>query len=122
VHDGESAGVRIDVTSAGVRMTKACRARVRRRVLVALCRFGPQLERAAVHVTESRHPLGGSDQCCRIRARLSSGRVLEAEAVDSQPEGAAGRSALRLALFLAATCGDGARTGVRALRDRWSVE
>jgi hypothetical protein len=115
--------LRIDVTSAGLRMTKACRGRVRRRVLLELSRFGPEVRRAAVHLTESHHPLGGSDQSCRIRARLNSGRVLEAEAVDGLLEGAAGRSAVRLALLVAAACGDGAlHLGRHALRDRGSVE
>lgn len=115
--------MRIDVTSAGLRMTKACRGRVRRRVLLELSRFGPELRRAAVHLTESHHSLGGSDQSCRIRARLNSGRVLQAEAVDGQPEGAAGRSAVRLALLVAAACGNGGlHLGGQALRDRGSVE
>jgi hypothetical protein len=43
--------LRIDVTSAGLRMTKACRGRVRRRVLLELSRFGPELKRAAVHLS-----------------------------------------------------------------------
>jgi hypothetical protein len=115
--------LRIDVTSAGLRMTNACRGRVRRRVLLELSRFGPEVQRAAVHLTESRHPLGGSDQTCRIRARLNSGRVLQAEAVDGEPEGAAGRSAVRMALLVAAACGEGAlHLGGQALRYRGSVE
>ena len=115
--------MRIDVTSAGLRLTKACRGRVRRRVLLELSRFGPEVRRAVVHLTESRHALGGSDQRCRIRARLNSGRVLQAEAVDGRPEEAAGRSAVRLALFVAAACGDGGlHLGGQALRDRGSVE
>ena len=61
-------------------------------MLLELSRFGPEVQRAAVHLTESRHPLGGSDQTCRIRARLNSGRVLQAEAVDGEPEGACGAS------------------------------
>jgi ribosome-associated translation inhibitor RaiA len=117
-HGGEGKSLRIDVTSAGVRLTKACRGRVRRRVLLSLARFGPQLQRAAVHLSQSCHSMGGTDQSCRIRARLRSGRVLQAEAVDGQLEGAAGRSAMRLALLVAATCGD----GTPGLRDRWPVE
>jgi len=115
--------LKVDVTSAGVRLTKACRARVRRHVLLQLSRFGSSVQRAAVHLTESRHPLGGSDQSCRIRAKLQSGRVLQAEAVDGKPEGAAGRSALRLALLVAASCGDGvSRPSRPGARDRWSLE
>ena len=92
-------------------------------MLLELSRFGPEVKRAAVHLIESRHPLGGTDSSCRIRARLHSGDLLEAEAVDGQLEGAAGRSAVRLALLVAAACGDGAsRRGGPALRDRGSVE
>jgi hypothetical protein len=117
-HGGEGKSLRIDVTSTGVRLTKACRGRVRRRVLLALARFGPQLQRAAVHLTDSCLTMGGSDQSCRIRARLRSGRVLQAVAVDGRPEGAAGRSALRMALLVAAACAD----GTPGMRDRWPVE
>jgi hypothetical protein len=46
--------------------------------------------------------LGGVDQRCRLRARLRSGLVLDAEAIDSRIETAVGRSATRLALLLAA--------------------
>ena len=104
-------------------MTNACRGRVRRRVLLELSRFGPEVKRAGVHLVESRHPLGGTDSSCRIRARLHSGLLLQAEAVDGQPEGAAGRSAVRLALLVAAACGNGGlHLGGQALRDRGSVE
>ena len=114
--------MRIDVTSAGLRLTKACRVKVRRRVLLELSRFGPEVRRAVVRVTESRYPPGGSDKSCRIRAQLNSGRMLQAEAVDRQPEGAARRSAVRLALLVAAACGDGAsHRGGQARRDRGSV-
>jgi hypothetical protein len=96
---------------------------VRRRVLLELSRFGPEVRRAAVHLVESRQPLGGADSSCRIRALLHSGRVLQAEAVDGQLEGAAARSAVRLALLVAAACGDGAsRHGGPTLRDRGSIE
>ncbi len=92
-------------------------------MLLELSRWGPEVRRAAVHLVESRHPLGGADSSCRIRASLYSGRVLEAEAINGEAEGAAGRSALRLALLVAAACGDGVarRTGP-ALRDRGAVE
>jgi hypothetical protein len=91
-------------------------------VLLELSRFGPELQRTAVHLTESRNPLGGADQSCRIRARLHSGLALQAEAVNGRHETAAGRSAIRLALLVTAALGDGAG-GRRepALRDRGSL-
>jgi hypothetical protein len=90
-------------------------------VLLELSRFGPEVQRAAVHLTESPNPLGGADQSCRIRARLHSGLVLQAEAVNGQHETAAGRSAVRLALLVAAAFGDGGGRREPALRDRGSV-
>ena len=53
------------------------------------------------------NPLGGVDQRCRMRARLQSGLVLRAEAVNGRIETAVGRSAARLALHVAAAL-DGA--------------
>ena len=53
-------------------------------------------------LAESHNPLGGVDQRCRVRARLQSGLVLRAEAIDGQIETAVGRSAARLALLVAA--------------------
>ncbi len=54
-------------------------------------------------------PLGGVDQRCRVRARLRSGPVLRAEAVDGELTTAVGRSASRLARLVAAELdgGDG---------------
>ena len=92
-------------------------------MLLELSRFGPELERAAVHLAESKNPLGGADPSCRIRARSYSGLVLQAEAVDGELEAAAGRAAVRLALLAEASFGDGvSRRREPALRDRGSVE
>jgi ribosome-associated translation inhibitor RaiA len=97
-----AARLRIEVTGAGLVITKALRGEVRRRVLLAMSRFGPEVHGVSARLAELRNPLGGVDQRCRVRARLQSGLVLRAEAVNGQIETAVGRSAARLALHVAA--------------------
>jgi hypothetical protein len=112
--------LRIDVTSAGLVLTRALRGEVRRRVLLAMSRFGQEVHGVTARLGESRNPLGGVDLRCRMRARLQSGLVLRAEAINGQIETAVGRSAARLALHVAAAL-DGGVSGPRpapALRQR----
>jgi len=99
--------LRIDVTSAGLALTKALRGDVRRRVLLAMSRFGREVHGVTAHLGESHNPLGGVDQRCRMRARLQSGLVLRAEAINGQIETAVGRSAARLGLHVAAALDGG---------------
>ncbi len=106
VHAAEG-NLRIDVTNAGVVLTEALRGDVRRRVLLALSRFGPQLRRVTACLVASPNPLGGVDQRCRMRARLCSGAVLRAEAINGKIETAVERSAANLALLVAAALDDG---------------
>ena len=102
--------MKIDVTGAGFVLTKALRGDVRRRVLLAMSRFGREVRRVTARLTESQNPLGGVDQRCRFRAHLHSGLVLRAEAMNGRIEAAVGRSASRLALRVAeALDGDGRR-------------
>jgi hypothetical protein len=112
--------VRIDVTSAGFVLTSTLRDEVRRRVLLSLSRFGPEVHGVTARLAECPNPLGGFDQRCRVRARLLSGLVVRAEAINGQIETAVGRSAARLALHVAAAL-DGGVSGPRpapALRQR----
>jgi len=88
------------VTSAGLVLTKALRGEVRRRVLLAMSRFGREVRGVTAHLAEAPNPLGGVDQQCRVRARLRSGLELRAEAIGGQIETAVGRSATRLALLV----------------------
>ena len=67
-----------------------------------MSRFSPEVHTVTAQLGESPNPLGGVDQRCRVRARLQSGLVLRAEAINGQIETAAGRSAARLALRIAA--------------------
>lgn len=112
--------MRIDVTSAGIVLTKARRGEVRRRMLLAMSRFGREVHGVRAHLAEANNPLGGVDQHCRVRARLHSGLVLRAEAIGGQVGTTVGRSATRLALLVAAALdsGAGGRRPAPALRRR----
>jgi len=114
----------IDVTSAGFVLTAALRAEVRRRVLLEVSRFGREVHGVTARLAESHNPLGGVDQRCRVRARLHSGLVLRAEAMNGRMETAVGRSAARLALRIAEALdgGDGRRPPARSPRPRTPVE
>jgi hypothetical protein len=91
----------IDVTGAGLVVTRALRGEVRRRVLLAMSRFAPEVRGVTVCLAEPHNPLGGVDQRCRVQARLRSGLVLRAEAINGQMEAAVGRSVAHLALLVA---------------------
>jgi hypothetical protein len=91
----------IDVTSAGFVLTKALRGEVRRRVLLSLSRFGPEVHGVTARLAEAPNPLGGVDQRCRVEARLQSGLVLRAEAMNGLIGTAVGRSVAHLALLVA---------------------
>jgi hypothetical protein len=91
----------IDVTSAGLVLTKTLRGDVRRRVLLAMSRFGPEVQGVTARLAAPRNALGGVDQRCRVRARLQSGLVLRAEAMNGLIEAAVGRSVTHLALLVA---------------------
>jgi len=83
---------------------------VKRRVLLGMSRFGREVLQVTAQLGETPNPLGGVDQSCRVRARLQSGLVLRAEALDGQIEMAVGRSVARLALLVAvALDGDSGR-------------
>ena len=105
-------------------LTKALRGEVRRRVLLAMSRFGPAVHGVTASLAEAPNPLGGVDQRCRVRARLQSGLVLRAEAMNGLIETAVGRSLAHLALLVAESL-DGAGGRHRpapGLRHRGPVE
>jgi hypothetical protein len=116
--------LRIDVTGTGFVLTKALRVEVRRRMLLVMSRFGPEVHGVTARLAECQNPLGGVDQRCRVRARLRSGHVLRAEAVNGGLETAVGRSAARLARLVGATLdgGDGRQRPAPTLRHRRSDE
>ena len=80
-----------------------------------MSRFDREVQGVKARLSESHNPLGGVDQRCRVRARMQSGLVLDAEAIDGRIETAVGRSATRLALLVASALDAG------ALRPRFSA-
>jgi hypothetical protein len=94
--------LRIAVTSAGLVLTDVVEDEVRRRVLLAVSRFGKEVKGVTVRLTVAKNPLGGVDRRCRLRARLTAGKALSAEAVNGALLTAVGRSAARLARLVAA--------------------
>jgi hypothetical protein len=93
-------------------------------MLLAMSRFGREVQGVTARLGESSSPLGGVDRRCRVRARLHSGLVLRAEAIDGEIDMAVGRSAARLARLVAASLDDraGRQWPVPALRHRRFVE
>lgn len=114
--------MRIHVTGTGLELTKLLRAEVRRRVLLAISRFGSEVQAVTAQVGESKNPLGGVDQRCRVEARLRSGQELRAEAINGEMEKAVGRSTDRLARLVAATLDGGGGQGPEARRPQGSEE
>jgi hypothetical protein len=112
--------VKIDVTSAGFVLTKALRGEVRRRVLLSMSRFEPEVHAVTARLAEVSGPLGGVDQRCRVEARLQSGLLLRAEAMNGLIGTAVGRSVAHLALLVAEAL-DGHRP-TPSLRRRGPVE
>jgi len=114
----------IDITSAGLVLTKGLRGEVRRRVLLGMSRFGPEVHGVTARLAAVHNPLGGVDQRCRVEARLQSGLVLRAQAMNGLIEMAIGRSVDHLALLVAeALDGAGGRhPSAPGLPRRGSVE
>jgi hypothetical protein len=76
-------------------------------VLLAMSRFGREIEEVTARLTESANPLGGVDPRCLVATRLQSGHLLRAEAIAGEIETAVARSADRLALLVAAELAQG---------------
>ena len=72
-----------------------------------MSRFERDVRDVRVRLRRSTNALGSVDEHCTVRARLRSGRTLEAEVIDGQPDEAAGRAARRLALLVAAVLDGG---------------
>ena len=91
---------------------------VRRRVLLALSRFGKEVQGVTVRLSVAKNPLGGVDRRCRLRARLSAGKPHAAEAVSGEVLTAVSRSSARLARLVAAELdgGDGRTAPPKARR------
>jgi len=109
------------VSGAAARFTTTSRADVVRRVLLAVSRFSPRLQKVTVHLAEPANGLGGVDQRCRMRAWLSSTDDVRAEAINGSVDTAVARAAdqlaKRVASSLDAHAGDGAPAFPRASED-----
>jgi hypothetical protein len=68
-----------------------------------MSRFACHIHGLRVRLSRSRNPLGGADVHCRIRARMTRGPMLEADAINGQVEPATARAASRLALLVIAS-------------------
>ena len=122
-HHVAAARLTIDVTSVGFVLTKALRGEVRRRVLLAMSRFEPDVRAVRASLAGAPNPLGGVDQRCRVRARLRCGLVLRAEAMSGLIETAVGHSVAHLALLVGDALDDAfRRRPPSALRRRGRVE
>jgi hypothetical protein len=89
--------LKIVVTGVPARFVRTSRKDVTRRVLLALSRFGPRLQKVTVHLAEPANPLGGVDQRCRMRAWLGATDGIRAEAINGTVDSAVARAAAQLA-------------------------
>jgi hypothetical protein len=112
--DAAGRTMRIEVTRAAVGLSAALRARIVRRVLLALSRFGPRVRRVSVRLAEPANPLGGVDQRCRMRAWLPHRDGIHAEAINGGFEAAVTRAAARLAERVDFALDGGAGDGTQA--------
>lgn len=85
------------MTGGDVLLPAALRAMAVRQVLLALSRFGGQVLRVTVSMTQPANPLGGVDQSCRMRAWLQAHDDVRSHALNGHIESAVGRAAARLA-------------------------
>jgi hypothetical protein len=111
--------LRIDVTGASLHLSAAQKARVVRRVLLTLSRFGPRVHRVSVRVAELASPLGGLDRRCRMRAWLQAGNGIAVEVINGQIDAAVGRAATRLAARVASALDGDAAHALAGDEWRW---
>ena len=104
--------------SEGFVLTQTLRGDARQRILLSMSRLGPEVRAIRVLLAEAPSPLGGVDQACRVRARLRSGRVLRAEALNGRIEVAVSRCAAHLALLVDEALAEGRRPSLGVPRRR----
>lgn len=90
------------------RLSAALREQTRRRVLLAVSRFGPRVQKVNVRLAEPPNPFGGVDQRCRMRASLLERDDIHSEAINGGFESAVARAAAQLAKRVAWALDDGA--------------
>jgi hypothetical protein len=89
--------LRIAVSGVDGSFSEVLRAKLARRVLLALSRFGPLIRKVSVSLAQPVNALGGVDQRCRIRAWLLERDDIRAEAINGGFEVAVTRAAAQLA-------------------------
>lgn len=88
--------MRLEIRSRGLELCAAWQDSIRRRLGLALGRFGSRVGRVTVHLADTAAWRGGDDTRCRIVARLlPAGRVC-VEVTDTDPNTALNRAAQRI--------------------------
>jgi len=77
-----AASLRIEVVAAGWEVSDELRRNIELRLLSALSRFGPGVERVVVRLSDTANPLGGVDRRCRMRASLRKRPSVRVETLD----------------------------------------
>jgi len=74
---------------------------IERKLLFAMSRFTPMVERVSVVLSDQNGPKGGHDQACRVTAYLRHGEILTISDSDLQIEPSVARAIDRLARAVA---------------------
>ena len=82
-----------EIRILSIDLTKALHSYIERRLHFALRRFGRQVGRVSVRVTDVNGPRGGMDKSCHVSAEfMPSGRTIVQHAVDANLYAAIGRA------------------------------
>ncbi len=86
----------LEMHARGVDVDHGLREYVERRLDFALSRFGSQITKAAVHLTDTNGPKGGIDKSCQIVVRLKGLGDIVAEVEDAEWPVTIDRAAARI--------------------------
>jgi hypothetical protein len=88
--------MRLEIRGGGLELCAAWQDSIRRRLGLALGRFGSRVGRVTVHLADTASRRGGADTRCRIVARLLPGGRVCVEVTDTDPNTALNRAAQRI--------------------------
>jgi hypothetical protein len=88
--------MQLEIRSRGLELCAAWEDSIRRRLGLALGRFGSRVGRVTVHLAGTEARRGGADTRCRIVARLLPAGQVCVEVTDTDPKTALNRAAQRL--------------------------
>ena len=71
--------MKLEIRRQGVEVSDEVQAHIERRLLFALGRFSPRIQRVAVYLADLNGPKGGVDKRCRLVARLLRSGVVTVE-------------------------------------------